>query len=59
LITRKLKEYVRILRLARKPSREEFSMIAKVCIAGTLLIGFIGFLIYFAMEILPGMLAGK
>jgi len=46
LITRKLKEYVRILRLARKPSREEFSMIAKVCIAGTLLIGFIGFLIY-------------
>lgn len=59
MITRKLNEYIRVLRLARKPSREEFSMIAKVCIAGTLLIGFIGFLIYFVMGILPGLLAGK
>jgi len=59
LITRKLDEYIRVLRLARKPSREEFSMIAKVCIAGTLLVGFIGFLVYCIMGILPGLLAGK
>ncbi|MDI6888769.1 MAG: protein translocase SEC61 complex subunit gamma [Methanocellales archaeon] len=59
LVTQKLNEYARVLRLARKPGGEEFSMIAKVCIAGTLLVGFIGFLIYFVMAILPGLLAGK
>lgn len=58
-MTQKLNEYARVLRLARKPGGEEFSMIAKVCIAGTLLVGFIGFLIYFVMAILPGLLAGK
>ncbi|UZE92286.1 MAG: protein translocase SEC61 complex subunit gamma [Methanosarcinales archaeon] len=59
MITRKLDEYIRVLRLARKPSREEFSMIAKVCIAGTALIGFIGFLVYCILDILPSLLAGK
>ena len=49
----KLGEYARILKLARKPSREEFKMIAKVAGAGILLIGFIGFVIYLILTELP------
>ncbi len=50
----KLGEYTRVLKLARKPSREEFIMIAKVAGAGILLIGFIGFVIYLILTELPG-----
>jgi len=50
----KLGEYTRVLKLARKPSREEFIMIAKVAGAGILLIGFIGFAIYLILTELPG-----
>ena len=49
----KLSEYVRILKLARKPTRDEFMMIAKVAGAGILLIGFIGFLIYLVLTEMP------
>jgi protein transport protein SEC61 subunit gamma-like protein len=48
-----LGEYVRVLKLARKPSREEFSMIAKVSIAGMGIIGAIGFVIYALLTELP------
>ena len=46
-------EYIRVLKLARKPSREEFTMIAKVSIAGIAIIGLIGFLIYMLLTELP------
>jgi len=49
----KLSEYVRILKLSRKPTRDEFMMIAKVAGAGILLIGFIGFLIYLVLTEMP------
>lgn len=49
----KLSEYVRILKLARKPTKDEFTMIAKVAGAGILLIGFIGFLIYLVLTEMP------
>ncbi|NOQ33384.1 MAG: protein translocase SEC61 complex subunit gamma [Methanosarcinales archaeon] len=49
----KLSEYTRILKLARKPTREEFMMIAKVAGAGILLIGAIGFLIYLVLTEVP------
>jgi protein transport protein SEC61 subunit gamma-like protein len=48
-----LQEYIRVLKLARKPSREEFTMIAKVSIAGMALIGVIGFLIFALLTELP------
>jgi protein transport protein SEC61 subunit gamma-like protein len=48
-----LGEYIRVLKLARKPSREEFTMIAKVSMAGIGLIGVIGFLIYVLLTELP------
>jgi protein transport protein SEC61 subunit gamma-like protein len=46
-------EYIRVLKLARKPSREEFAMIAKVSMAGIALIGMMGFLIYVLLTDLP------
>ncbi|NIA09234.1 MAG: protein translocase SEC61 complex subunit gamma [Nitrospiraceae bacterium] len=49
----KLAEYTRILKLARKPDKDEFTMIAKVAGAGILLIGFIGFLIYLILTEMP------
>ena len=40
------RKYFRVLKLARTPTREEFSKIATVAAAGILLIGLIGFIIY-------------
>ncbi len=48
-----VKDYIRVLRLARKPSRDEFMMIGKVSMAGIALIGIIGFLIYVLLTELP------
>ncbi len=48
-----IEEYIRVLRLARKPTREEFSMIAKVSMAGIGIIGAIGFIIYALLTELP------
>ena len=50
----RLGEYMRVLKLTKKPSREEFSVIAKVAGAGILLIGFIGFIIYLFITVMPG-----
>ncbi|MHC1566825.1 MAG: protein translocase SEC61 complex subunit gamma [Candidatus Syntropharchaeia archaeon] len=52
-IRKKLDEYAKVIKLARKPDREEFLMISKVAGAGILLIGLVGFLIYVLMGILP------
>jgi len=50
----RLSEYTRVLKLTRKPTREEFTIIAKVAGAGILLIGFIGFIIYLLITVMPG-----
>ena len=52
-IERKLREYQRILTLTRRPSREEFTTIAKVAAIGIIAIGFAGFAIYLGMVIAP------
>ncbi|VVB95902.1 Protein translocase subunit SecE [uncultured archaeon] len=49
----RLGEYIRVLKLTRKPTREEFNVIAKVAGAGILLVGFIGFVIYLLITVLP------
>ncbi|MDY6777343.1 MAG: protein translocase SEC61 complex subunit gamma [Candidatus Nanohaloarchaea archaeon] len=46
IIKSKLKEYRRVLKITKKPDREEFMMSAKVTGLGILLIGLIGFIIY-------------
>ncbi len=52
-IKRKLREYQRILTLTRRPTREEFSTIAKVAAIGIIVIGAVGFVIYLAMVQAP------
>jgi protein transport protein SEC61 subunit gamma-like protein len=47
-------EYLRVLKLTRKPTREEFTVIAKVAGAGILLVGFIGFILYLLITVMPG-----
>jgi len=44
------RKYLRVLKLARTPTREEFTKIATVAAAGVLLVGLIGFLIYVGFE---------
>jgi protein transport protein SEC61 subunit gamma-like protein len=53
-VSLRLGEYIRVLKLTRKPSKEEFWVIAKVAGAGILLVGFIGFIIYILITVMPG-----
>lgn len=48
-----LRSYLRILKLARKPSRKEFLTIAKVAALGIIAIGILGFIFYVMMDIVP------
>lgn len=48
----KLNEWMRVIKITRKPDWEEFSMSAKVTGAGILLIGAIGFVIYFMATVI-------
>lgn len=50
----RIREYYSVLKMARKPNWEEFSMTAKVALAVMFIVGFVGFLIYLVMEVLPG-----
>ena len=50
-----LRSYLRVLKLTKKPSREEFLTIAKVAGLGILAIGFVGFIIYILLVELPKM----
>ena len=52
-VSKTLKSYLRVLKLTKKPSREEFLMIAKVAGAGIVLIGFVGFIIYVLLTEVP------
>ncbi len=49
----KLREYYSVLKMARKPDWEEFSTTAKVALAVMFVVGFVGFVIYILMEVLP------
>ena len=44
------RKYFRVLKLARTPTREEFTKIATVAAAGVILIGLIGFIIYLIFD---------
>ncbi len=40
------RKYLRVLKLARTPTREEFTKIATVAAAGILVVGMIGFIVF-------------
>ncbi len=52
-VPRDLTSYVRVLKMAATPSREEFMQVAKIAGLGVLLVGAIGFIIFVAMGFLP------
>ena len=45
-----IRKYWRVLKLARTPTREEFTKIATVAAAGVLVVGLIGFTIMIVFE---------
>ena len=45
------KKYIRVLKLARTPTRDEFQKIAIVAAIGIAIIGLVGFIIYEIMSI--------
>jgi protein transport protein SEC61 subunit gamma-like protein len=47
------RKYVRVLKLARFPKRDEYTKIALVAAAGVLIVGMIGFIIYQITVFLP------
>lgn len=51
-IREKLKNYERVLRLSRKPKKEEFVMVAKITGLGMLVIGIVGFLIRLIVQLI-------
>lgn len=46
----KLQKYIRVLQIMKKPDKEEFWTSAKVTGAGTLLVGFAGYVVYLIMS---------
>ncbi|MDY6776751.1 MAG: protein translocase SEC61 complex subunit gamma [Candidatus Nanohaloarchaea archaeon] len=48
----KFAEWKRVLKITRKPDREEFTMSAKVTGVGILVVGSIGFVIYLAATLI-------
>ena len=49
-----LNSYIRVLKLASTPSTDEFLQVSQIAGAGIILVGFIGFLIFAVMSLLPG-----
>ncbi|KQC04810.1 MAG: preprotein translocase [Methanoculleus sp. SDB] len=47
------KKYIRVLKLARTPARDEFSKIAIVAALGIMILGLVGFIVYELMIVLP------
>ncbi|NLN44032.1 MAG: protein translocase SEC61 complex subunit gamma [Methanosarcina sp.] len=48
-----IRSHLRVLKLTKKPSREEFLTIAKVAGIGFLVVGAIGFIVYVLLTMLP------
>lgn len=46
------RKYIRVLKLARTPNRQEFLKIAGVAAVGILIVGIIGFIIFEIMQLL-------
>lgn len=48
----KLKEYGRVISISRKPTREEFVSILKICSLGILVMGGIGFIVQLVYQLI-------
>jgi protein transport protein SEC61 subunit gamma-like protein len=48
----KLREYLRVLKIAEKPGRDEYEMSLKITGLGILIIGLVGFMFFFIAQAL-------
>lgn len=46
-------KYGRILKMARKPDRDQYKKVIQICGAGIIIIGALGFLIFYLWNYLP------
>jgi len=51
-IRERLRQYRRVLQIARKPTKEEFTSSGKICSLGMLIIGLSGFLVFLIFMVL-------
>lgn len=52
-VIEKIKNYIRVLKLVKRPTREDYLDAVRICSIGALIIGIIGFIIYLITIILP------
>ncbi len=50
----KINEYVRVLRVTKKPDSIEYKTILKIAAAGVFLIGFVGFALQLGADVFTG-----
>ena len=48
-----LKEYSRVLKIAKKPEWDDFADTAKICLIGMAVLGLIGFVLYMIFIMVP------
>jgi protein translocase SEC61 complex gamma subunit len=53
-LSEKIKEYIRVLKVAKKPEQGEMKSTLRICIIGIGLIGLLGFIFYLASYFLEG-----
>ncbi len=52
----KIKDYRRLMKMTRRPTREEFIQVSKVSALGILIIGIVGFVIFLFMDFMNSIL---
>jgi protein transport protein SEC61 subunit gamma-like protein len=52
-IVETLRNYMRVLKIAKKPTMEDFKDTARVCLIGMAVIGAIGFVLYMLFVLVP------
>jgi protein transport protein SEC61 subunit gamma-like protein len=53
-IKEKLENYARVLKLTKRPTREEFIDTAKICGIGLVIVGLIGFILFLVSVLFIG-----
>jgi len=51
-IIEKLKDYIRVLKLNKTPTREKFFETLRICVLGVIIFGLIGFVFYIISMVL-------
>jgi len=50
----KFKEYFRVLKITKRPEKNEIFSTLRICLIGIGIIGVIGFILYFISSLVPG-----